>query len=95
MMEKYRQDNAGKILRKEEGRHEKNTDLEQGRAEGKSRERQLGSQLRQIGRCIDVTVKMAAFWVVAPCRLVRVYQRFRGLYCLHHQGVRTSIHKRN
>jgi hypothetical protein len=28
-----------------------------------------------------VGIKMAAFWVVAPCRLVWVYQRFRGLYC--------------
>jgi hypothetical protein len=28
---------------------------------------------------------MAVFWVVAPCRLVWVYQSFRGLYCLHHQ----------
>jgi hypothetical protein len=24
---------------------------------------------------------MAVFWVVAPCSLVEVYQRFRGLYC--------------
>jgi hypothetical protein len=31
---------------------------------------------------------MAVFWVVAPCRLVWLYQRFRGLYCLHHQGRR-------
>jgi hypothetical protein len=31
--------------------------------------------------------KMAVFWVAAPCRLVRVYRRFRGLYCFHHQGV--------
>jgi hypothetical protein len=29
---------------------------------------------------------MAVFWVVAPCSLVEVYQRFRGLCCLHHQG---------
>jgi hypothetical protein len=28
---------------------------------------------------------MAIFWVVAPCRLVEVYQRFRGTFCLHHQ----------
>jgi hypothetical protein len=33
-------------------------------------------------------MKKAVFWVVAPCRLVRVYQRFRCLYCLHHQGDR-------
>jgi hypothetical protein len=31
-------------------------------------------------------MKMAVFWVVAPCRLVYVYQRIRGLYCLHHQA---------
>jgi hypothetical protein len=29
---------------------------------------------------------MAVFWVVAPCSLVEVYQHYRGLYCLHHQG---------
>jgi hypothetical protein len=29
---------------------------------------------------------MAVFWVVAPCSLVDVYRRFRGVYCLHHQG---------
>jgi hypothetical protein len=27
---------------------------------------------------------MAVFWVVAPCSLVEVYQRFRGSCCLHH-----------
>jgi hypothetical protein len=32
------------------------------------------------------TMKMEVFWVVAPCGQVWVYQRFRGLYCLHHQG---------
>jgi hypothetical protein len=30
--------------------------------------------------------KMAVFWVVAPCSLVEVYQRFGGPCCLHHQG---------
>jgi hypothetical protein len=34
----------------------------------------------------SVLLKMAVFWIVSPCSLVRVYQRFRGLYCLHHQG---------
>jgi hypothetical protein len=29
---------------------------------------------------------MTVFWVVAPCFLVEVYQRFRGRSCLHHQG---------
>jgi hypothetical protein len=28
-------------------------------------------------------MKMAVFWVVAPCSLVEVYQRFRGPCCLH------------
>jgi hypothetical protein len=32
-----------------------------------------------------VSTKMAVFWVVGPCNLVEVYQRFRGP-CLHHQG---------
>jgi hypothetical protein len=32
-----------------------------------------------------VVTKMAVFWVVAPCSLVEVYQRFRGPCCLHHQ----------
>jgi hypothetical protein len=33
-----------------------------------------------------VSTKMAVFWVVAPCSLVEVYQRFRGSCCLHHKG---------
>jgi hypothetical protein len=28
---------------------------------------------------------MAVFWVVAPCRLVEVYRRFRGALCLRYQ----------
>jgi hypothetical protein len=32
-----------------------------------------------------VSMKMAVCWVVAPCRLVWVYRRFRGPYCLHDQ----------
>jgi hypothetical protein len=32
-------------------------------------------------------IKMAVFYVVAPCRLAWVYQRFRGSYRLHHQAV--------
>jgi hypothetical protein len=31
-------------------------------------------------------MKMAVFWVVAPCRLVQVHRRFGGPYCFHHQG---------
>jgi hypothetical protein len=30
--------------------------------------------------------KMAAFCAAAPCSLVEVDRRFRGAYCLHHQG---------
>jgi hypothetical protein len=30
---------------------------------------------------------MAVFWVIAPCSLVEVHQRFRGPCCLHHQGL--------
>jgi hypothetical protein len=33
-----------------------------------------------------VSMQMAVFWVVAPCSLVEVYQRFRGPCCLHHPG---------
>jgi hypothetical protein len=29
---------------------------------------------------------MTVFWDIAPCSLVNVYRRFRGTYCLHHQG---------
>jgi hypothetical protein len=29
-------------------------------------------------------MKMAVFWVVALCSLVKVYRRFRGACCLHH-----------
>jgi hypothetical protein len=32
------------------------------------------------------SMKMAVFWVVAPCSLVEVYQRFSGTCCFHHQG---------
>jgi hypothetical protein len=37
-----------------------------------------------VGYCLET--KMAVLWVVAPCSLVEVYQRFRGPYCPHHQG---------
>jgi hypothetical protein len=38
-----------------------------------------------------VSTKMAVFWVVEPCSLVVVYQRFRGPCCLHHQGDETLV----
>jgi hypothetical protein len=31
-------------------------------------------------------LKMAVFWVVAPCSLVHICQRFRGAGCLHLQS---------
>jgi hypothetical protein len=37
-------------------------------------------------------MKIAVFWVVAPCSLVEVYQRFRGPCCLHHQGDDIALH---
>jgi hypothetical protein len=33
---------------------------------------------------------MAVFWAVAPCGLVFVYQRLRGLYCLYHQKIEAA-----
>jgi hypothetical protein len=42
-------------------------------------------------RCnYNFSMKMAVFWVVATCRMVWVYQHFRGLYCLHHHGQSTQ-----
>jgi hypothetical protein len=39
-------------------------------------------------------MKFRVFWDVAPCSHVEVDRRFRGAYCLHHQGdelfIRTS-----
>jgi hypothetical protein len=33
-----------------------------------------------------VSMKFRVFWDVAPCSHVEVDRRFRGAYCLHHQG---------
>jgi hypothetical protein len=33
-----------------------------------------------------IFLDVAVFWVVALCRLVEVYRRFRGPHCLHYQG---------
>jgi hypothetical protein len=35
---------------------------------------------------IAVSMKMAVFWVAAPCSVVEIYCCFRGACCLHHQG---------
>jgi hypothetical protein len=32
------------------------------------------------------SVKMLAFWDIAPCSLVIVDRRFKGAYCLRRQG---------
>jgi hypothetical protein len=32
-------------------------------------------------------MKMTVFWVVAPCSLVDVYWHFKGVCCLHQQGL--------
>jgi hypothetical protein len=29
-------------------------------------------------------MKMIVLWDVAPCSLVQIDRRFRGVYCLHH-----------
>jgi hypothetical protein len=43
-------------------------------------------------KLIEPTIpKIAVFWVVAPCSLVEVYQRFRGPCCLHHTTQKTAI----
>jgi hypothetical protein len=33
-----------------------------------------------------VRMTMLFFWVVTPCRLVSIYQRFGEIYCIHLQG---------
>jgi hypothetical protein len=33
-----------------------------------------------------LNLKMAVCWDTAPCSLIEIDQRFRGAYCLHHQG---------
>jgi hypothetical protein len=32
------------------------------------------------------SINITAFWDIAPCSFVNVDRRFRGAYCLHHQG---------
>jgi hypothetical protein len=44
----------------------------------------------------SASMKMAVFWVVAPCTLVEVYRRFRDAFCLLHQGdKRTAVRTSN
>jgi hypothetical protein len=37
------------------------------------------------------SMKMIAFTEIALCSLVEVDRRFRGAYCLHHQGDETVM----
>jgi hypothetical protein len=37
-------------------------------------------------------MKMAVIWVAVPFGLAEVYQRFRGAFCLHHQGDNGGTH---
>jgi outer membrane phospholipase A len=37
-------------------------------------------------------MKMSAFWDIALCSLIEVDQHFRGAYCLHHRGYKTSVY---
>jgi hypothetical protein len=32
------------------------------------------------------SMKMTAFWNIAPCGLIEVDRHFRGAYCFQHQG---------
>jgi hypothetical protein len=36
------------------------------------------------------SMKIKAYWDVAPCSLVEVDRRFSSVYCLHHQGHNSS-----
>jgi hypothetical protein len=43
----------------------------------------LAQDTAQWRALVNIVMNMAIFWVVAPCGLVEVYQRFRGPCCLH------------
>jgi hypothetical protein len=38
------------------------------------------------------SVRMTAFWDIAPCSRVEVDRSFRGGYCLHHQSDETAMY---
>jgi hypothetical protein len=40
---------------------------------------------------VAASTKIRAFWDIKPSSLVGVVPHFRGAYCLHHQGDRSSI----
>jgi hypothetical protein len=35
----------------------------------------------------EESLKLIAFWDIAPCSLVAIDRRFKGEYCLHHQAL--------
>jgi hypothetical protein len=37
-------------------------------------------------------LKIAVFWLVAPCILVDIYRRFRGICCIHNQRYESWEH---
>jgi len=41
------------------------------------------------------SMKMTAFWDIAPCSLVEVDRRLKGAYYLNHQGGDGGIHHPN
>jgi hypothetical protein len=43
--------------------------------------------------CKQIMSKITVVLDVAPCSLVEIDRRFRGVYCLHHQGaISTRLH---
>jgi hypothetical protein len=44
------------------------------------------SRLVEISGSHGSDMKVAVIWVVAPCSVVETDRRFRGSYCLYHQG---------
>jgi hypothetical protein len=51
----------------------------------------LFDKIRKINDVIVCSMKMTAFWDVAPCSIAEVYRCFIGAYCLHHQGDERSF----
>jgi hypothetical protein len=48
--------------------------------------KQAYANLKYIRNLLNVDGVMTAFCDVAPCSPMKVERRFRGAYCLHHQG---------
>jgi hypothetical protein len=49
-----------------------------------------GMVLNWLGTGTTLPLPSTIFWCVTLCSLVEVYWHFRGMYCLHLQGVRVS-----